>query len=78
MSCQELQAFLAASQALTFSGQDRSETYGWIEVTGFVDIRELGWITAYPKAVIHAEHSLPAIAVYADVYATGNPAGPAL
>ena len=31
MDCNELQAFLAASQALTFSGPDRSEAYAWIE-----------------------------------------------
>jgi hypothetical protein len=46
--------------------------------TGFVDILELGGITAYGKAVIPNEKSLPAAAVYPDLYATGNRAGAAL
>jgi hypothetical protein len=33
MSIDELNAFLASSDVLTFKGNSREETYGWIEST---------------------------------------------
>ncbi len=39
---------------------------------GFVDILELGGVTAYGKPVTLNEEFLPAAAVYRGLYATGN------
>jgi len=40
MSMDELRAFLRSSEALAFSGQDRLQTYGWIERT----LRRYGYL----------------------------------